>query len=133
MTKPDENAASLSTNEQLRRCAARTREAEQLVLEADAEVERLRKELKQARKACRKAKRDAKEAAKAARKARAELSECLGGAFRQLAMALQGATALPAKVAANEPEAITPAQGYGKGEGLSPSRAEAEPRAAASG
>jgi hypothetical protein len=104
MAKQTTDSASLSGNEELQLCAQRAREAELLTQEAESEVQRLRKELKQVRKAYKKAKNAAKDAAKAAGKAQAELSGCLGGAFRQLATALEHEAAMQARDAAEKIE-----------------------------
>lgn len=77
---------TLEGNERLEVCAAKARETDRQAKEAEADVSRLRKEMKRARKAYKEAKDSAKDAAKAAQKARHELSQCLDGAFRDLAM-----------------------------------------------
>jgi hypothetical protein len=79
----------LEANERLRKCAERAQRTDRLAQEAEAEVDRLRKEMKRARKAYKQAREQAKATAKEAERARAELSGCLDGAFRDLAMALQ--------------------------------------------
>jgi hypothetical protein len=79
----------LKSNQQLEARAARARETDRLAQEAEAAVVRRRKEMKRARKSFKQAKEAAKEAAKAAEKARHELSQCLDGVFRDLALAVQ--------------------------------------------
>ena len=86
---PKERGA-LEGNERLEACAAKARETDRLAKEAEADVSRLRKEMKRARKAYKEAKDSAKDAVKAAQKARQELSQCLDGAFRDLAMNVRG-------------------------------------------
>jgi len=131
MTTQEAKSATLSGNEQLQQCAERAREAERLAQEADTEAGRLRKEVKRVRKAYKSAKKAAKAAAKTAAKARGELSECLDGAFRQLATALQDQAALQ-ESSARKPPVLALASSAGTGEVL-PLPTEPPSRATLSG
>ncbi len=103
--------APLTANERVRQCAARAREMERLAQGADAEVSRLRKEMKRARKAYTRAKEAAKQAAKESQEARTELSACLDEAFCDLAMALQGSGNLASAFDAPDSGASHPQNG----------------------
>jgi len=131
MVKQEPGLATLSSNEQLQRCAERAREAERLAQDADAEVDRLRKEMKRTRKAYKQAKVSAKEAAKTAARARTELSGCLETAFRELATSLQE-TRTAGKNSATALTALAPAYAAAKGDVLQLPDAEGA-RATASG